>query len=282
LFCLPFTILAQPSITFSKDSIKIGEEVKLTMVFRHSPTQEVFFPDSTYNFAPFEYVSRLNFPTRTVDTISTDCTIYTLQTFELDPKQWITLQATILSGKDSIEIPSNEAFIWLQEVITEMPDSLDLKANTEFLEVKKQFNYPYFIIATSILAFLSFGILLVYGKTIWKKIVVYRWHKKHRKAMIEYENLTSDYQKNITAKQIESLVNCFKMHLEWITDKKITAYSTRDFERQFPSLEVLEELKKADAFVFGGLKTEIQTGILRKFLEKEFDDKITNYLQNGK
>src|SRR5688500_10227732 len=94
---LPFLSQAQspaanlPQGLFQEDSVKLGQQVNYLFFHRHSATEEIIFPDSTYNFSPFELVSRQYFPTRTKGGWSHDSVVYTLRTFDIAPVQTLAL-----------------------------------------------------------------------------------------------------------------------------------------------------------------------------------------------
>ena len=148
---LGFSQSKKPSIRFLSDSVMMGELVEVELLYKHSKELEVLFPDSSFNYEPFEFVEKKLFTTRSEDSVSLDCTIYILQTFELDSRQGLHLGVTLFSTKDSFKVYSNSDSVYLKEMILQMPDTVRLVANTEFLEVEKEFNYPYFLIGLGIL-----------------------------------------------------------------------------------------------------------------------------------
>ena len=58
---------------------------------------EVIFPDSSYNFSPFEWVSKEYFPTHTNESGSLDSVVYTLTCFDLAPVQQLVDPRIVLS-----------------------------------------------------------------------------------------------------------------------------------------------------------------------------------------
>src|SRR5688572_21779587 len=69
---------------FVKDSIQIGEPVAYYLSTSYPQSLTVLFPDSIFNFAPFEYSRKAFYPTVTSNGISRDSVIYYLATFEVD------------------------------------------------------------------------------------------------------------------------------------------------------------------------------------------------------
>ena len=83
--------IVQPESSFNKDSVKIGEEVVYSRSIRYLSTKDVVFPDSLFNFAPFELYKKVSFPTRSDSIFSLDSAVYHLSTFELDTVQLLNL-----------------------------------------------------------------------------------------------------------------------------------------------------------------------------------------------
>ena len=81
-------------------------------------------------FRPFEYIDRTFIPTRTDSTSSYDSVVYTLMTFELDSLQSLALPIYVIEANeekgeaDSIAIFTAVDSVYLQQLITQLPDSL--------------------------------------------------------------------------------------------------------------------------------------------------------------
>ena len=77
---------------FVEDSLLIGQDVNFWITATYPVDLEMVFPDSIYNFSPFEFSSKTYFPTRTVDGAAFDSTVYTIQSFEIDLVQYLALR----------------------------------------------------------------------------------------------------------------------------------------------------------------------------------------------
>ncbi|MDX5345971.1 MAG: hypothetical protein LPK19_01880, partial [Hymenobacteraceae bacterium] len=150
LLILPFLAPAQvtqpaPRGYFLQDSVKIGTWLEYVLVYRHPLTQEVIFPDTTYNFAPFELVKKTYYPTSSDSIKSTDSTVYILRTFETDKVQKLSLPVYILRGRDTLTLYTSTDSVLLHELVHEVSEPLVFQQNTELAYVKERFNYPYFL-----------------------------------------------------------------------------------------------------------------------------------------
>jgi len=90
----------RPYGKFLSDSIKIGQPVKFSLCFKHPVDMEVFFPDSSYDYSPFEFIDKQYFPTRSDSFSSTDSVVFTLMSFEIYKVQVLTLPVFIFPGKE--------------------------------------------------------------------------------------------------------------------------------------------------------------------------------------
>ena len=55
---------------FLVDSIKIGKPFPYSLAAEYPSDQRILFPDSTFQFAPYEYFGKRYFPTRSLNGIS--------------------------------------------------------------------------------------------------------------------------------------------------------------------------------------------------------------------
>src|SRR6187549_3906460 len=109
---------------FFADSLEVGEETKFYLSATYPSKLTVLFPDSTFNFAPFEYEDKKYFATQTTDSISYDSVIYVLSTFEIEKVQTLSLPVYAITNSDSVEFNSNRDTIMLAELVTGVPDSI--------------------------------------------------------------------------------------------------------------------------------------------------------------
>src|SRR5688572_31149106 len=149
---------------FVKDSVQIGESVGYYLAVAYPKSLTVLFPDSTYNFAPFEFNKKKFSPTFTSNGISHDSVVYYLSTFEVDSVQFLNLPVFVASARDCTAYNPLRDSIFLIEAVTNAPDSveaknLELKTNTIYERVFSQFNY--------IILLITGGVLVVLAITGW-------------------------------------------------------------------------------------------------------------------
>src|SRR5688500_9661894 len=85
---------------FFLDSLKIGDQTGFYLTAKYPSNLNIIFPDSTYNFSPFEYERKRYFPTQTTKGESYDSVVYFLSTFEVDSVQTLSLPVFQLNPQD--------------------------------------------------------------------------------------------------------------------------------------------------------------------------------------
>ncbi len=259
---------------FHEDSIKIGYPVKYSLSIQYPSEWQIFFPDSTFSYNPFEFFSKNTFNTRSNDSLSTDSVVYELMTFELDSIQKITLPVFRLFRGDTIELLSNVDSVALKELIKELPQEMDLKENLLLRFIPNIFNKKLlFIIAGVILVVLALTIIL-FGKKIINNWKVYRMTKKHRRFIQTFDQDIENSKSKAEKDLIEGLNAKWKNYLSELEKQPYNTYSTRDFIKHLTNEDLIKSLKSLDAFIYGGLedKTLIDNLIILKhFAEDRFE-----------
>lgn len=273
----------EPKGSFIQEKIKIGEEVSYALSIRYNKNLNILFPDSTYNFGTFEYNSRIYFKTKSNDSNSFDSVIYRLSTFEIDSVQFLQLPIFILSNDDSLVFYSTIDSIQLVQVIHEIPENPELKANTDLVKIKKQFNYPYFFIGLGILIFLAFIVALFFGKqlaTAWK---IYRMKRTHKKFIERFFNLMRDVSSNNPNKSPEHVLAVWKIYMERLEKKPISKLTTKEILVLHNNGQLKDNLRLIDRCIYADEKGSdlfASFDYLMKFSIEVYKQNITE-IKNG-
>ena len=239
----------RPNGLFLSDSIKIGEEVAYSLSVEYERGKNLIFPDSLYDFAPFEYVNKIEFPTKSDSTRSFDSVVYYLNTFEIDRVQKLSLPIFLTSAGDSIRYFAQEDSILLQQMITQMPDSIVLKENSAYSDVKLDFNYPYLIFGLCLFVLVAIGIILLFGKKIKRKINLYRLRKQHEKFLLTFNGMLSNTQNR--KEDAESLLLVWKKYMEKLERTPFTKLTTKEIVQIRPDDLLRSNLKTIDKGIYG-------------------------------
>jgi len=231
---------------FLKDSVKIGEPVLYSLSIEYPIDADVVFPDSLFNFSPFELNQKDYFFTRSDYSFSFDSAIYNLSTFEIDSVQFLRLPVFLILDNDSLTLRPDIDSIVLNHVVTQMPDSLAFLENTVYRETVLQFNYPYLIAGIIVLVVLSILIYLIFGKQIKRNIILYRLKRAHIRFVENFNPFLKDNQTNP-----ESVLVIWKTYMEKLEGFPYTKSTTKEIALIEANIKAMKPLKLIDRAIYG-------------------------------
>ncbi|MFN6946189.1 MAG: hypothetical protein ACK4ND_14660 [Cytophagaceae bacterium] len=263
----------RPIGSFSGDSIKVGQQISYSLSFRHSKQAQVIFPDTTFDFYPFELISKSYFPTITSEEISHDSSVYLLRTFETSPAISYTLPVFILSGKDSISIFSNPDTVYLKQYISEIPKDITLKENIHIIPLKKRVNVPFILSGLFIVFTIGFITFMLFRKKITRKYNIYILRKTHNSFLQSYEQLEKEFMKTLDIRLLEKCLHQWKVYIAKLEHKPINTYTTTELIKLYDHEKLSHSLQLIDKTIYGGQhfkKTEDPLRTLKKFSNKKY------------
>ncbi len=249
-----------PSSFISPDSDLIGSPIQYTLFVRHPARSVVLFPDSAYPYDPFEFRSKIAFPSRLgADSMVLDCCWYELASFSLEPAIRLQLPVFYITPDgDSLPVYSPEATLY-QRFMSRNRDSSyadTLLASTQALPVPERINYPY--IGLGIFLILAIILLanLFLGRPIerWLKLAVLG--RRHRFFIRAFEKLVEQIEARKDPDRIERALNLWKTYIERLDEVPYSTYTTSDFAREIPDSSLMKSLHTIDRWVYGGFKPE--------------------------
>ena len=262
-----------PKGKFLGVSIKVGVPVKYALSYRHNPDKDIFFPDSTYNFAPFEMVNRQYFPTVTDINGSLDSVVYTLISFEVTPRQELSLPVYVREKRDCTRIFSPIDYVLLKSIIKPngFIDTMQLKKDTRLVFIAQQTNFPFiFLIIIGILIF-SGIVFWSFGKPIQRQIRLFNFSRRYDDFQKLFQRLsrgTEDAKKRL--ENIEKAIVLWKKYLERLENKPFTTFTTKEILDNLKDSRLADALREIDATVYGGVyskKTIASLQILQELAE---------------
>lgn len=239
---------------FLKDSVKIGELVPYSLSFKDKRNRKVIFPDSTFDYSPFELFDKAYFDTSSDTINSIDSAVYYLATFEIDTVQKLALPVFIYVGADSIEVLADFDSIILDQVVTQMPDSVALEETANYQPVSTQFNYPYWIIGLIVLGIISLVVMLIWGKTIYKQIKLYRLKKALEKFYVRFDEELGKINPQSTKQDIEQVLKYWKVYMEDLEKVPYTKLTTKELVNLQGNQSLEETLKSIDKNIYSRLQ----------------------------
>jgi hypothetical protein len=286
LLSAPFTAGAIPQLpvgAFKKDSVKIGEPVIYTLYFKHDPSLEVIFPDSTYSFTPFELVRKNFFPTRTRQNQSTDSVVYILRTFEVTPVQRLQLPVWVLKNKDTTQLlPAPDSILLHAMVPAQLPDSLILKSNTQPLVVRERFNYPFAFMGLGVGFVLLLGIWGIFGRRIIINYKLYKLKNDHSFFVSKYNSHIERFNRSQSLQNIEKAITLWKNYLTRLEGSAINSFTTKEIAQFYGEDEdVATALKLFDKAIYGNmLSDESSETVVAFYLLHHFADRRYEFIKD--
>ena len=273
-----------PKGGFVGDSVKIGVSIPYSLSIKYPTRMDVVFPDSLYDYSPFELEGKQYFPTKSDSTLSYDSAVYYLSTFEIDTIQYLQLPVFFINNADSIPVYTEKDSVFLIELISVLPDSIQLKENTTYFNVPTQFNYPYLLIGLGILVFIIIVVLIVFGGKIKRYFQVRRLKKRHQKFLITFDQLAQQSSEESTTEEKEHTAFVWKKYLEKIEKAPITKLTTKEITQLLqPTDEVVEALKGVDRAIYSNKKNlslASSFSTLRTDAIARYNNKIASIKQN--
>lgn len=269
---------------FLEDSIKIGIGSPYVLTCEYPRTIDIVFPDSLYDYSPYELGEKWFATTRSNETHSFDSAIYYLLSFEIDSIQYFNLPVFQLVGKDSIPIQTNQDSIALKHLVTELPDSVAAEAmplveNTNYRYVDLALNYPYIAIGILIVIILLIITYLVFGKSIKKWFKLRSLRKKYDEFLEKY---AKQKEKVSDTTSVEHLLYIWKHYLEKLEKQPYTKMTTKELIAIEPFDRIETVLKSLDRSIYSKNHTvdELTYNEILKYTEDRFEDKI-NEVKHG-
>ncbi|ELR71817.1 hypothetical protein C900_02192 [Fulvivirga imtechensis AK7] len=271
----------EPRGQFLSDSIKIGVPVAYSLAVKYPKELDIIFPDSLYNYAPFEFDKKRYFPTRSDSVYSYDSAVYYITSFEVDSIQHISLPVYVLHGRDSTAVYASSDTVVLQQLVTEIPDSvaveaMPLKENTTYKRVAFQFNYPYFIIGAIILVIIAVLVFIFFGNKIRRYFFLRRMEKSHRKFIETYDAIALAKDQSVKL-QAEKLLVVWKKYHEQLEARPYTKLTTKEIIRFYQPEGIETSLKALDRTIYSPKANGELMGdytALKKYSQKRYEEKV--------
>lgn len=289
LWLLPGFVTAQSNLNpknlplgkFLSDTIKVGQPVQLSFFYRHSSTEEVIFPDSTFDFSPFEYINHTYFPTRTRAGQSLDSVIYTLRTFKIDPTQSISLPAFVLRRMDTLKINSLPIQVNLLQLVPGSANIADLKAQTQLAPIPERFNFAYWLIGTGILALLLVFIWMLFGKRIIIRYRLYILRNTHHSFINKFNAYIDKFNQSESLQIVEQAIILWKNYLTNLEGNAINSFTTKEIAAYYNDDEdVTTALRLFDKAIYGNIVSDKSSEtIIAFFLLHHFADRRYEFVK---
>lgn len=265
---------------FNEDSVRIGVPLQFTLIAEYPSHYQVLFPDSTFNFEPFEFQSKRFVPTKTTNNKSYDSVIYTLVSFEIDPVQILRLPVFQVQKSDSLVYETNADTVFFSTLVAAVPDSLalnqlPLKTNTTYHKVRWILNYPLLLIGSGILLLTAVIVWIVFGKRIRKHFVLKRLLKKHSVFISDFDQIVKTLHQTFHPEVAEKTITLWKKYMEDLSARPYTKYTSKEI-RELEKGELTQALHAVDRMIYARMQPENLSAFdqLKSFTINQYNQKV--------
>lgn len=270
----------------TRDSAAIGELVPFVLVASYPSNQQVVFPDSTYEFAPFEFSKKEFFATHTSENVSYDSAVYYLTTFEIDSIQTIRLPVFLIRAKDSLAVYSTFDSLRLNYRVRMPLDSvavekLPLKANTAYQQVKWLFNYPVLLAIGLVVVVLAIIGWLIFGKQIRRFFALRRLRRTYANFLLRYSQAVEKLEPDATPRKAEDALVVWKKYMEELEEYPFTKSTSREILRKYSNDTLANALRSIDRTIYGGYGASRDPFLYLKSYSHELFERREAELRNG-
>ncbi|MCE7062732.1 hypothetical protein [Dyadobacter sp. CY343] len=260
MLCLDTAALSQrvrtsgvrPSGVFLTDSIEVGKPVYFSLSVKHNPGTEVFFPDSTYDFSPFEIIEKRNFVSNTDEKGTLDSAVYHLISFDVTPKQSLRLPVFVFGKKDCTAVYTAPDSVFLISTNLIKPDAKGtLTPETGLHPLGSEFNFSILIGVIALIIGVSGSIYWVFGHDIYKQWQLIKLQRRHLEYVRSFNRLMRNARERKNIKDAEKAIIVWKNYLERLEKLPFATYTTREILDAIADEELADALKNMDGIIYG-------------------------------
>ena len=258
-----FTVPANAQKTIPKgkfliDSIEVGKPFFYSLSYRHAPEKEVFFPDTTFDFSPFEIISQKSFASGTDEkaNITLDSATYHLVTFDVSASQALRLPVYIYEKTDCTAVYSNRDSIFLKKSnLNPLNNSSALTPEVNLIPLGREFNFSILIGTLALIIGVVGAVYWVFGKDIYKQWQLIKLQRRHLEYLRAFNRLLRNARVKNNIKDAEKAIIVWKNYLERLEKKPFATYTTREIMDNMPDDSLAEALKNMDGIIYGQVKS---------------------------
>lgn len=237
---------------FSEDSLEVGLPVHFWLYAQYPANLDIVFPDSNYNFSPYELTDKTYFPSKLVGDMLIDSAVYQLQSFEIDPVQYLKLPVFLHKARDTTRLYTLEDSIILKELAPFVTDTTQMRTNTLYQKVNKQFNSPLFLILGAVIAFLVVLFAILFGGRIRRAFLLRKMKKEYIRFSDEFTILLREIKSNAGPDPLEDALYRWKKYMERLEKIPYAKWTTSEILAAENNGELKAPLKAIDRAVYGG------------------------------
>ena len=277
----------KPLGKFLTDTVEVGKPFSYAFSFLHASETDVFFPDSTFDFSPFSFVDQEFFTTRTDSVGSLDSTVYRLVSFDVSAVQAFRLPIYQLATRDCTLVYADPDTVYLQSALppSNRLDTLRLRSETEVTLLRRQFDYPVFMVFILSAGLLFLAVYWLFGREIGRQWRIFQLQRQHRDFVRTFARLNRTARERDSTEEAEKAVVVWKDYLEQIENKPFATYTTREIVDNIPDEALEEALKTMDRIIYGQVKSkkmETSLEVLKNVAQRIYQRQRLEIVRAGK
>lgn len=237
---------------FLTDSIEVGKPVYFSLSVRHNPKTEIFFPDTLYDFSPFEIISKRAFASSTDNRGSLDSAVYQLISFDVSDAQALKMPVYVFHKKDCTAVFTKPDSVFLiKSNVVEKVKTASLKPETSLLPLSSEFNFSILLGSIALIIGVVGSIYWVFGQDIYKQWQLIKLQRRHLEYIRSFNRLMRNARDRNNIKDAEKAIIVWKNYLERLEKKPFATYTTREIMDNMPDEALAEALKNMDSIIYG-------------------------------
>ncbi|MCF0043510.1 hypothetical protein [Dyadobacter fanqingshengii] len=242
----------KPLGLFLTDSIEVGKPVYFSLSVRHNPKTEIFFPDTLYDFSPFEIISKRAFASSTDNRGSLDSAVYQLISFDVSDAQALKMPVYVFHKKDCTAVFTKPDSVFLiKSNVVEKVKTASLKPETSLLPLSSEFNFSILLGSIALIIGVVGSIYWVFGQDIYKQWQLIKLQRRHLEYIRSFNRLMRNARDRNNIKDAEKAIIVWKNYLERLEKKPFATYTTREIMDNMPDEALAEALKNMDSIIYG-------------------------------
>lgn len=242
----------KPAGIFLTDSVEVGKPVYFSLSVRHNPNTEVFFPDTSYNFSPFEIISKTSFVSSTNEKGTLDSAVYHLVSFDVSSVQSLRMPVYVFNKKDCTAVFTEpDSLFLIKSNVFEKTQKPVLVPETSLLPLSSQFNFSVLLGSIALVIGFIGSIYWVFGQDIYKQWQLVKLQRRHLEYLRSFNRLMRNAREKNNIKDAEKAIIVWKNYLERLEKKPFATYTTREIVDNMPDDALAEALKNMDGIIYG-------------------------------
>ncbi|MDE0558701.1 hypothetical protein OU792_01815 [Algoriphagus sp. NF] len=263
---------------FMADSAKLGERIGYVLKATYPRDKQLIFPDSSFNYEPFVLLEKKTYVSSTIDSVTTDSTVYFVSNFALDSTVYLTLPVFELSRYDSVTHYPLEAALAVNWQLDSIPEQLAFQENNVYQPIPKNWNWILMGLILVLLLIALVGGYLLFGKRIKKylsernekrrwKVFEKRWHSA-------VETLINDQ----TIDAADELLGLWKGYMETITKLPVREWTSSEVGEKLADIRIFSSLRSIEMIIYAGTKSEVKesSDYLLAKAKENYQEKLKN------